>query len=148
MRQVQVAERRARVLVRSLSAFYLSVGSFAAARLSSLLGALCFLLGLNVLHCVALAGALLSGMTGVGGLVTGGAVAFTDDGSPVVSAEIMRRALEYCRLFDKAVLTLGTRIEEPAAFVGRLNDLLVSLSADPAPAPEASAPDPADYPEP
>src|SRR4051794_39850344 len=41
----------------------------------------------------------------IGGLVEGGAVAFTDDGSPVVSAEIMRRALEYCRMFDKAVLT-------------------------------------------
>jgi dihydroorotase len=41
----------------------------------------------------------------IGGLVTGGAVAFTDDGSPVVSAEIMRRALEYCRMFDKAVLS-------------------------------------------
>src|SRR5205823_11539122 len=40
----------------------------------------------------------------IGGLVEGGAVAFTDDGSPVVSAEIMRRALEYCRMFDKAVL--------------------------------------------
>src|SRR5207245_3454575 len=35
----------------------------------------------------------------------GGAVAFTDDGSPVVSAEIMRRALEYCRMFDRAVLS-------------------------------------------
>jgi len=33
-------------------------------------------------------------------------------------------------LFDQAVLTLGARIEEPAAFVGRLNDLLVSLSGD------------------
>ena len=31
-------------------------------------------------------------------------------------------------LFDQAVLTLA-RITEPAAFVGRLNDLLVSLSA-------------------
>jgi len=41
----------------------------------------------------------------MGGLVEGGAVAFTDDGSPVVSAEIMRRALEYCRMFDKAVLS-------------------------------------------
>jgi dihydroorotase len=41
----------------------------------------------------------------IGGLVQGGAVAFTDDGSPVVSAEIMRRALEYCRMFDKAVLS-------------------------------------------
>ena len=39
-------------------------------------------------------------------------------------------------LFDQAVLTLGARIEEPAAFVGRLNDLLVSLSAE--------SPDPGD----
>jgi molecular chaperone HtpG len=38
-------------------------------------------------------------------------------------------------LFDQAVLTMGARIEEPAAFVGRLNDLLVSLSAD-APGPQ------------
>src|SRR5690348_16040090 len=36
-------------------------------------------------------------------------------------------------LFDQAVLTLGARIEEPAAFVGRLNDLLVSLSAESTP---------------
>ena len=36
-------------------------------------------------------------------------------------------------LFDQSVLTLGARIEEPAAFVGRLNDLLVSLSADDTP---------------
>lgn len=34
----------------------------------------------------------------LGGLVEGGAVAFTDDGSPVASAEIMRRALEYCKM--------------------------------------------------
>ncbi len=54
-------------------------------------------------------GAITKGRRGeelaeIGGLVDGGAVAFTDDGSPVVSAEIMRRALEYCRMFDKAVL--------------------------------------------
>src|SRR5215470_17932206 len=41
----------------------------------------------------------------MGGLVEGGAVAFTDDGSPVSSAEIMRRALEYGRMFDKAVMS-------------------------------------------
>ena len=35
----------------------------------------------------------------------GGAVAFSDDNAPVVSAEIMRRAMEYCRMFDKAVLS-------------------------------------------
>jgi dihydroorotase len=54
-------------------------------------------------------GAITKGRKGeelaeIGGLVEGGAVAFTDDGSPVVSAEIMRRALEYCRMFDKAVM--------------------------------------------
>ncbi|MBI3409841.1 MAG: dihydroorotase [Planctomycetes bacterium] len=41
----------------------------------------------------------------IGGLIEGGAVAFTDADAPVVSAEIMRRALEYCRMFDKPVLT-------------------------------------------
>src|SRR5207247_3322620 len=41
----------------------------------------------------------------IGGLVEGGAVAFTDDGSPVTSAEIMRRVFEYCRMFDKAFLS-------------------------------------------
>lgn len=40
----------------------------------------------------------------IGGLVEGGAVAFTDDGTPVKSAEVMRRALEYCQMFDKPVL--------------------------------------------
>ncbi|MBY0513278.1 MAG: dihydroorotase [Gemmataceae bacterium] len=34
----------------------------------------------------------------LGGLVEGGAVAFTDDGAPVASAELMRRALEYCKM--------------------------------------------------
>ncbi len=55
-------------------------------------------------------GAITKGRKGeelaeMGGLVEGGAVAFTDDGSPVVSAEIMRRALEYAQMFDKAVLS-------------------------------------------
>src|ERR1700726_441587 len=47
----------------------------------------------------------------IGGLVDGGAVAFTDDGSPVSSAEIMRRALEYCRMFGKAVLSHAEDLE-------------------------------------
>lgn len=41
----------------------------------------------------------------IGGLVEGGAVAFTDDDAAVMSAEIMRRALEYCRMFDRPVLS-------------------------------------------
>jgi molecular chaperone HtpG len=35
-------------------------------------------------------------------------------------------------LFNQAVLTLGARIDDPAAFVTRLNDLLTALAADPA----------------
>jgi dihydroorotase len=61
-------------------------------------------------------GSLTKGRKGVelaeiGGLVDGGAVAFTDDGSPVVSSEIMRRAMEYCRMFDKAVLSHSEDVE-------------------------------------
>jgi dihydroorotase len=61
-------------------------------------------------------GAITKGRKGeelaeIGGLVEGGAVAFTDDGSPVVSAEVMRRALEYCRMFDKAVLSHAEDLE-------------------------------------
>jgi dihydroorotase len=47
----------------------------------------------------------------LGGLVEGVAVAFTDDGSPVYSAEIMRRALEYCRMLGKAVLVHAEILE-------------------------------------
>jgi dihydroorotase len=47
----------------------------------------------------------------LGGLVEGGAVAFTDDGAPVYSAEIMRRALEYCKMLDKAVLVHAEILE-------------------------------------
>jgi len=61
-------------------------------------------------------GAITKGREGkelaeIGGLVEGGAVGFTDDGSPVVSAEIMRRALEYCRMFDRAVLVHAEDLE-------------------------------------
>lgn len=40
----------------------------------------------------------------MGLLVEAGAVGFTDDGSPVYDAELMRRAFEYCLMFDKPVL--------------------------------------------
>jgi dihydroorotase len=54
-------------------------------------------------------GAITKGRQGkelaeIGGLVQGGAVAFSDHPAPVVSAEMMRRALEYCRMFHKPVL--------------------------------------------
>ena len=37
-------------------------------------------------------------------LVEAGAIAFSDDGSPVYDAELMRRAFEYCLMFGKPVL--------------------------------------------
>ncbi len=40
----------------------------------------------------------------LGRLVAGGAVAFTDDGAPVASASLMRRALEYAKMFDRVVM--------------------------------------------
>ncbi len=40
----------------------------------------------------------------MGQLSQAGAVAFSDDGAPVYDAELMRRALEYCRMFDKPIL--------------------------------------------
>ena len=40
----------------------------------------------------------------IGQLVEAGAVAFSDDGAPVYDAELMRRALQYCLMFDKPIL--------------------------------------------
>jgi len=41
----------------------------------------------------------------IGQLVRGGAVAFSDDGECVQNADVMRRALEYTRMFDKPVIS-------------------------------------------
>jgi dihydroorotase len=40
----------------------------------------------------------------LGQLVAGGAVAFTDDGAPVASAALMRRALQYTKMFDRVIM--------------------------------------------
>jgi dihydroorotase len=40
----------------------------------------------------------------LGQLVAGGAVAFSDDGAPVASAALMRRALEYSKMFDRPIM--------------------------------------------
>src|SRR5262249_37603335 len=61
----------------------------------------------------------------LGGLVEGGAVAFTDDGAPVYSAELMRRALEYCKMFDKAVLVHAEILELTQG--GVMNEGFVSM---------------------
>jgi len=41
----------------------------------------------------------------IGQLVQGGAVALSDDGSSVANAEIMRRALEYTQMFNRAIIS-------------------------------------------
>jgi dihydroorotase len=40
----------------------------------------------------------------LGQLVAGGAVAFTDDGAPVASASLMRRALQYSKMFNRCIM--------------------------------------------
>jgi dihydroorotase len=41
----------------------------------------------------------------MGELVKAGAVGFSDDGRPVMNSLVMRRALEYSRMFDKPIIT-------------------------------------------
>jgi len=41
----------------------------------------------------------------IGSMVGAGAVAFSDDGSPVSDAQVMRRVLEYCKAFDVPVIS-------------------------------------------
>jgi len=43
-------------------------------------------------------------ITEMGELVSGGAVGFSDDGKPVMSSILMRRALEYSRMFDVPII--------------------------------------------
>ena len=61
----------------------------------------------------------------IGQLVEAGAVAFTDDGNPVGDAELMRRAFEYCLMFDKAVLN-HTEVRELTQH-GVMHEGLVSM---------------------
>jgi dihydroorotase len=59
-----------------------------------------------------------------GEMVAAGAVAVSDDGKPVVSAQLMRSALEYARTFD---IPVADHCEEPTlAAGGAMNEGLVS----------------------
>ncbi|MFM7183598.1 MAG: dihydroorotase [Planctomycetota bacterium] len=61
----------------------------------------------------------------IGQLVEAGAVAFSDDGAPVYDAELMRRAFEYCRMFDKPILAHEEVLELSSG--GVMHEGLVSL---------------------
>ena len=41
----------------------------------------------------------------IGAMAAAGAVAFSDDGSPVADAQVMRRTMEYCKAFDVPVIS-------------------------------------------
>jgi hypothetical protein len=91
--QIQYAETRALMLVRALTAFYASVGSFAAASLISLIGAVFFVARWEVARDVSLWLALAAGVVGVGGLVCGNGllVAETRFALRMLSEEIKQR---------------------------------------------------------
>ena len=54
-------------------------------------------------------------LTEIGDLVASGCVALSDDGKPVASAQVMRRALEYCRVFEIPIID---HCEEPTLSAG------------------------------
>ncbi|QDT55180.1 hypothetical protein Pan44_32220 [Caulifigura coniformis] len=74
LKLLKTAERRTHMLVRALTCFYLAVGSFAAAALISLIGAAFFMAHLETLRMACMAVALVSGLFGVGGLVSGSTI--------------------------------------------------------------------------
>ena len=54
----------------------------------------------------------------IGGMWKRGAVAFSDDGSGVSDANVMRKALQYCKMFDAPIMQ---HCEEPALSGGCMN---------------------------
>jgi dihydroorotase len=62
----------------------------------------------------------------IGQLVEAGAVAFSDDGAPVYDAELLRRAYEYCLMFDKPILNHAEVLELTRG--GVMHEGLVSLT--------------------
>jgi dihydroorotase len=62
----------------------------------------------------------------IGTMVEAGAVAFSDDGSPVSDPQVMRRALEYCKAFDVPIISHCEVVElvEGIANEGRVSTRL------------------------
>lgn len=74
LRQLEAAQRRVLLLVRTLTCFYFSLGGFAAASFTSLLGAVFVISGHGLAREVAMLIAFGCGVGGIGGLVTGSAL--------------------------------------------------------------------------
>jgi dihydroorotase len=62
----------------------------------------------------------------MGELHDAGAVAFSDDGSPVANAEVMRRALEYVKMFDAPIIQHAEELSLTKG--GAMNEGIVSTS--------------------
>ena len=77
----------------------------------------------------------------IGQLVKAGAVAFTDDGAPIYNPELMRRAFEYCLMFDKPVLNHSEirELTEHCVMHEGLTSLILGLSGMPAAAEDVMA---------
>jgi dihydroorotase len=77
----------------------------------------------------------------IGQLVKAGAVAFSDDGAPIGNPELMRRAFEYCLMFDKPVMNHCEvrELTEHAVMHEGLTSLVLGLSGMPASAEEVMA---------
>ena len=61
----------------------------------------------------------------IGSMHTRGAVAFTDDGTGVADASVMRKALQYCKMFDAVIMQ---HCEEHTLSGGAMNAGIVSTS--------------------
>ncbi len=75
----------------------------------------------------------------IGQLVRAGAVAFSDDGAPVYDPELMRRAFEYCLMFDKPILNHAEvrELTQGGVMHNGLVSLLLGLPGMPAVAEDA-----------
>jgi hypothetical protein len=71
LKLLKFAERRTLIIVRALTCFYIAIGSFAAASLISLLGAVFVAAQQDMLRQITLAVSLCAGIVGVGGLTIG-----------------------------------------------------------------------------
>lgn len=60
----------------------------------------------------------------IGQLSRGGAVAFSDDGDPIRNSDVMRRALEYTKMFDKPIIS---HCEDPDLSKGVMNEGYTSM---------------------
>jgi dihydroorotase len=70
----------------------------------------------------------------IGQLVQAGAVAFSDDDAPIYNPDLMRRAFEYCRMFDRAVFNHAEvrELTQSGVMHEGLTSLILGLAGMPA----------------